>query len=204
MSSFPMQTWVAAAVRQVIGWVRSAPVDVQWQRHDPGGLGHGRRHYVGSLAARPHVDRSLADIEHGRPRRYLRGKWGCCVVRCEQGCVPGCIGRCGPAACVCRGGRCGQGRASDEGGCRAAILDGADGHIGSVREPRQRFAPAAVAEGAALTAEHDPQPCHPERPPLRVPSPATCGSRCGCRCVSADRGGTLRRTVNTGQARKET
>jgi hypothetical protein len=48
------------------------------------------------------------------------------------------------------GGRGGQGLASDEGGCAAGTLDGTDRHIGSDREPRQRFAPRRPANSERL------------------------------------------------------
>lgn len=53
----------------------------------------------------------------------------------------------GPAHWRVRGERGSQGLASDEGGCREATLDGTDRHIGSDREPRQRFAPRRLAGG---------------------------------------------------------
>jgi hypothetical protein len=51
----------------------------------------------------------------------------------------------------------------DEGGCRAATFDGADRHIGSDREPRQRFAPRRPANterlfGDLVLPDVDPHP----------------------------------------------
>jgi hypothetical protein len=70
-----------------------------------------------------------------------------------------------------RGGRGSQGPASDEGGCRAATLDGTDRHIGSDPEPRQRFAPRRPATGGALPGDL--------RLPNVDPRPRTAAARWG-------------------------